>query len=205
MEKDYFKYYKPSFLPALIIGLFIIVYLAKEKFLLSISILSIVTILIGFITEYLWKYPPFKFLFWVDDFTGRYEGKLIYKYRDETGELKTGELKHVKTISQTGCKVTVSSFTIKPDGTKSSLSVNKGMYIEKTEDDKHFRLIYSYLNEGSGEQDFPLHYGTEVVKFIKKGKQKVLEGYYYTNRQPFQTRGEFEDLKWVSNNNEHEF
>lgn len=205
MEKDYFKYYKPNFLIFLIVGLFILIYLVKEKYVLSISILGVMTTLMYMITQYLWKYSPCKYLFWVDDFTGRYEGKLIYKYRDEHGELKTGELKHVKTISQTGCKVTVSSFTIKPDGTKSSLSTNKGMFIEKTEDEKHFRLIYNYLNEGSGEQDFSPHYGTEVVKFIKKGKEKLLEGYYYTDRLPYQTRGYFENLKWVSNNNEHEF
>ena len=79
------------------------------------------------------------------------------------------------------------------------------MYVEHTQDGQHYNLIYNYLNEGSTEQGFPPHYGTEVVKFIKDGKSKRLSGRYYTNRSPFQTKGEFKDLKWVSNNKKHDF
>jgi hypothetical protein len=141
----------------------------------------------------------------VDDFSGRYEGVLTYQYRDNEGNIQTGTLPHVKIINQNGHRITVSSFTIKPDGTKSSLSVNKGMHVEKTEDEQHYRLIYSYLNDGSKEQGFPQHYGTEVIKFLKRGKKKVLSGGYYTEREPFQTKGEFSELKWVSNDLNHEF
>ena len=112
-------------------------------------------------------------------------------------------MKHIKLINQNGSRITVSSFTIKADGTKSSLSVNKGMYVEKTEDEQHFRLIYNYLNKGSTEQGFQPHYGTDNIKFIKKEDEKFLIGNYYTNRDP-QTMGEIE-LKWVSNDLNHEF
>ncbi|UOX32385.1 hypothetical protein LXD69_10005 [Flavobacterium sediminilitoris] len=205
MEKDYFKYYKPNFLIYLIVGVFAIIYIVKEKYLLSISVLSILSFFIIIITKYLWNKNPFKFLFWIDDFSGRYEGNLIYSYVDEKGASHSGELKHVKIISQSGSKITVYSFSIKPDGTKSSLSVNKGMFVEKTDDEKHFRLIYTYLNDGSLEQGFPPHYGTEIIKVLNKNGVKTLEGEYYTNRHPYQTRGSFKDMVWKSNDNEHEF
>lgn len=205
MEKDYLKYYKPNFLFGLVIGVFVIVYLAKEYFVLSISIFSIITLFIGLITKYLWKYPLFSWLFWIDDFSGRYEGKLVFQYTNEEGEFKTGELDHIKIIKQNGSKISVTSFTKKDDGSLSSPSTNKGMFVEKTHDDQHYNLIYNYHNEGSMKQGFPPHYGTEVVKFIKNGTEKKLSGEYYTNRTPYQTKGEFKNLKWVNKKTEHDY
>ncbi len=205
MKQDFLKYYKSSVLIFLIGILLFIVLTAKDYWSLSISVFSIVSTLLILITTYLWKYKPFIWLYWVDDFSGRYEGVLSFQYRDESGKIKTGELKHVKLINQSGSRITVSSFTIKQDGTKSSLSVSKGMFVEKTEDEQHYRLIYNYLNNGSSEQGFPPHYGTEVIKFINKSDGKLLSGGYYTEREPFQTKGEFLELKWVSDDLNHEF
>lgn len=203
MKNDYFKYYKSSVLPILIGILLFVVLSAKEYWQLSISIFGIVSAIMVAISTYLWKYKPFIWLFNVDDFSGRYEGILKYQYRDESGQIIKGELKHIKLINQNGSRIMVSSFTIKADSLKSSLSVNKGMYVERTEDEQHFRLIYSYLNKGSTEEGFQPHYGTDNIKFIKKEDEKLLIGNYYTNRDP-QTMGEIE-LKWVSNNLNHEF
>lgn len=205
MEKDYFKYYKPNLLIYLIIGLFVLIYIINKNWALSVPIMGLVVAIIIFITQRFWKYRPFKWLFWIEDFSGRYEGKLIYHYLDENGNPVSGELNHVKIICQTGSKITIHSFTIKSNGEKSSCSVNKGMYVEKTEDEQHFRLIYNYLNEGDIKQGFSPHYGTEVIKIINKGKDKIIEGFYYTNRIPYQTKGEFKDMKWISNNINHEF
>jgi hypothetical protein len=205
MNRDYFKYYKPKFLIILIIAFFVLVYLAKDYWTLSISIISLVSLLITLVTESLWKYFPFKYLFWIDDFSGRYEGKLVYRYKDEKGNLMSDELDHVKIISQKGSKITISSFTKKKDGMPSSPSVSEGMYVKRTDDSKHYKLIYSYLNRGNNEQGFAPHYGTDVIKFIKKGKTKTLSGSYYTDRKPLQTQGIYKDLKWVSNSLEHEF
>jgi hypothetical protein len=205
MKNDYLKYYKSNVLIFLVVFLFITIAAARDHWKLSISVFSLVTTVLILITTYLWKYKMFTWLFWVDDFSGRYEGKIIYQYKDELGKTKTGELKHVKLINQTGSRITVSSFTIRQDGTKSSLSVNKGMHVEKTDDEQHYRLIYNYLNEGSKEQGFPPHYGTEVIKFIKNKSDKTLSGGYYTEREPFQTKGVFSELKWVNNNLNHEF
>src|SRR5690554_686318 len=205
MKHDYFKYYNSITHPFLIVGFFVILYLVQGYWKISFSIFTGITILMMLISNYLWKYPPFKYLFWIDDFSGRYEGFLQYQYTDEKGRKCTGKLKHIKLINQNGHKLCVTSFTFKKDGSPSSPSVNKGMYVEKTEDEQHYRLIYNYLNEGSMEQGFPPHYGTEVVKFIKIGKNKKLSGSYYTGREPYQTKGEFIELKWVSNDLNHKF
>lgn len=78
------------------------------------------------------------------------------------------------------------------------------MYVEPTEDENHFQLTYHYLNNGNSKLGFHPHFGTDVLKFIRNGNQKWLSGHYYTDRNP-QTRGEYIDLKWVSNNLCHEF
>ena len=205
MKQDYLKYFHPKALISIVLIIGVLIYLAKEYGGIAVPIIYGITASLIVISTILWKYKPFIWLFWVDDFSGRYEGKLKYQYRDELGELKTGELIHVKLINQNGHRIIISSFTIKANGEKSSLSVSKGMFVEKTEDDRHYRLIYNYQNDGSTEQGFPPHYGTEVIKFIKNGGNKILSGGYYTGREPFQTRGEFSELKWVSNDLNHEF
>lgn len=205
MNNGYFKYYKSSILISLLAILAIALYLAKDFWGLSISIVSIMTSLLFVIDKWLWNTRLFSWMFWVDDFSGRYEGWLEYEYRDESCQIKTGALKHVKIVHQTGSKITIFSFTIKSDGTASSLSESQGMYVERTNGEKHFNLIYSYLNQGSPEQGFPPHYGTEIIKVIGSKENKVLSGRYFTERLPFSTKGKFTDLKWVSNNEQHDF
>ena len=202
---DYLKYYHPEFLKALIAFLALTLFLAKNYWEVSISILGVISGAIVVISTYLWKYRPFIWMFWVDDFSGRYEGYLKYHYQNDKGEMQSDELKHVKVINQNGNRIVVTSFTIKEDGTKSSISVSKGMFVEKTEDEKHYRLIYNYYNEGSFSDRLPPHYGTEVIKFIKNDDSHKLTGEYYTGREPYQTKGEFINLKKVSNDLNHEF
>lgn len=205
MNNGYFKYYKSGVLVTLLVMLAVALYLAKDYWELSISIVSAITSLLFVIDKWLWKTKLFSWMFWVDDFSGRYEGQLEYEYRDEYCQVKTGILKHVKIIHQTGSKITVVSFTIKPDDNPSSLSESQGMYVEKTNGDKHFNLVYSYLNQGSHEQGFSPHYGTTIIKVIGEGKNKVLSGRYFTERLPFSTKGKFTNLKWVSKNEQHDF
>lgn len=205
MQNNFFNYYKSKVLLTLISFLAIVFYLAKDHWELSIGITALISAFLVIISKNLWKFRPFKWLFWIDDFSGRYVGILKYQYVDKDGKKNTGEMKQIKTINQNGSRITVSSFTIKPDGTKSSLSVNKGMYVEKTEDEQHYRLIYNYLNDGSTEQGFSPHYGTEVIKFIRKDTGKFLSGHYYTGREPYQTKGELIEFKHVNNNLNHEF
>jgi hypothetical protein len=91
------------------------------------------------------------------------------------------------------------------DGTKSSLSINKGVFIEKTPDGLHYQLVYSYLNNGSNmNRKLSAHFGTDILKFIKRSNGKELSGNYYTNREP-QTKGTYLELKWINKDLSHEF
>lgn len=217
MRKNYFRYYKNNIVvPVILITGTIIGVIVKlllplingylsEPYLQYPSITILLGSLVLFIDVFLWKYKPFKWLFWIDDFSGRYEGEIHYQYRDENGIEQSGSLRHVKIIKQTGSKICVSSFTYKDDKNPSSMSVNKGMHVEKTDCNEHYRLIYNYLNDGSTKQGFPTHYGTEVIKFNRNGNEKFLSGNYYTDRLPFQTKGEFKNMKWIDNNLKHDF
>jgi hypothetical protein len=60
----------------IIVLLAIFLYIAKNHWGLSISILSTISALLFVIDRWLWKYRPFIYLLWVKDFSGRYEGEL---------------------------------------------------------------------------------------------------------------------------------
>ena len=62
----------------------------QNVMLFSKEVFGGLTLLITLITNYLWQFRPFKWLFWVDDFSGRYEGKLVYQYKDDNGNIIDG-------------------------------------------------------------------------------------------------------------------
>jgi hypothetical protein len=204
MKNNFFNFFKPSVLISFIAIMAVLLFMAKSHFGLAIATTSFIGTLLFLITKYLWKYKPFKCLFWINDFSGRYEGILRFRYIDKNGVLQTGTRKHIKIVNQTGYRISIASFALQDDGTPSSPSYDKGVFVEQTEDECHFKLLYTYLNEGNIQLGFPPHYGTDVLKFIRNKTSKSLSGYYYTNRDP-QTRGDYEELKWVSNNLKHEF
>jgi len=204
MKNSFFNYFRSSILVSIIVIFGIVLYIAKTHWQLSIAVSSIVTMLLLIISKYLWNINPFKWLFWVDDFSGRYEGILEYSYCDERGIQQSGKLKHIKIVNQNGSRISIASFTLRKDGGRSSPSYSRGLYVEQTEDEHHFRIIYHYLNEGNQQLGYSPHFGTDVLKFIRIGNKKVLKGGYYTNRNP-QTRGEYQTLTWVSNDLNHEF
>lgn len=204
MRNNFFNYFKSSILVSVIAVFVIALYLAKTHWQLSFAISGVVSMLLLLISKFAWNIKPFKWLFWTDDFSGRYEGILKYSYVDEYGALQTGQRKHVKIINQNGSRISVASFTLKENGERSSPSYSKGMFVETTDDEYHYRVVYHYLNEGNQQLGFPPHFGTDVLKFIKNGSSKKLTGGYYTDRNP-QTRGEYHNLKWVSNDLNHEF
>ena len=108
-------------------------------------------------------------MFWIDNFSGRYEGEFEYTFRDSNCEIQKGMLKQIKIIHQTGSQIKYYFFTKKEDGSPSS-SKNIGISVEKLEG-KQYRLIYSYLNDGNS--NLTPHYGTEIIKFIVKGSREV--------------------------------
>ena len=205
MKTNFLQYYKPNVLVGFITVLIFGIILINGYLGWQLAFVGTIVSFLVFINRYLWKYRPFSWMFSVDNFSGRYEGELEFQYIDEKNIKQTGKLKHVKIIKQTGDRISISSFTLKTDGTKSSESSNIGMYVEKPEDD-HFRLIYNYQNEGDTTQNFPQHYGTDVLKFIKKENGDLcLSGKYYTERHPHQTKGQYIDLKKINNKLTHDF
>jgi hypothetical protein len=138
----------------------------------------------------------------VPDFTGRYEGTLLYEYRNENCEVVTDTLQHIKVISQNGSDIVINSWTKKKDGTMSSKSISIEASIVK-ERDGTYSIIYNYLNEGNAESGFPPHYGTEILQLVENGVGKHLVGKYYTERLPYQTKGKI-DLKFLNKKLYHE-
>lgn len=205
MKSYFLQYYKPEVLIGFIVITAIGLFLAKEIWEVQLGIIGSITTMLILINKYLWKCKPFSWMFWIEDFSGRYEGELEYQYRNDKGKLETGRLKYVKIIKQSGSSIVVTSFTIDANNKKSSESRNIGMFVEKDEDG-HFRIIFNYRNEGNPMLGFPPHYGTNIIKFIRKENgEKHLSGKYFTERQPFQTKGQFSDLKKVNNNLTHDF
>lgn len=156
---------------------------------IALSAFALAAGLFTVIDSWLWRSWPIKYLYHLKDFRGSYTGVITYERRSEDGSLIKGQLRHEKVLSQTGSGVTIRSITYKEDGTVSSESISKveSIVLEK---DHSFKLIYSFLNNGSIHQGFPPHYGTEILTFHEENGTKYLKGEYYTNRQPLQTRGE---------------
>tara|TARA_R110002012_G_scaffold321986_1_gene553164 strand:+ start:1837 stop:2460 length:624 start_codon:yes stop_codon:yes gene_type:complete len=206
MDKFNLRYVKPSgFISACII-LALLLFLSNKYIShhwgVSFSVFAIATALFGLINSYLWNIKPFSWLYTVPDFSGRYEGVLLYEFKNELSEKISGKLQHIKVITQNGSDVVVNSWTRKPDGEMSSKSTSIEASIVK-EKDGTFSLIYNYLNDGNFEPGFSPHYGTEVLKLVKNGDKVNLVGRYYTERLPFQTKGRLQ-LEYKSNNLTHE-
>lgn len=204
MKNDYLKFFKSNILIGLIVFTTTGLLGIKIHWGIPLATVAINTAIIKIISTRLWSKKWINWMFWVDDLSGRYEGTLKYQFIKDGKDI-SGTRKHVKIITQTGFRLVVTSFTLAEDGTQSSPSTNTGMHIQKTQDNKHFELIYNYLNSGNTIKGFQPHYGTDHLKIIsgQKGEHR-LSGNYFTDRNP-QTRGTYIDLKKTSNNLYHEF
>ena len=192
METFNLRYFKAKSVIVLIIAITLSLYFVNKyisgNWGVSFSVISVVTGVFIIINNYLWKVKPFSLLYNAPDFSGRYEGTIKFEFRNEKCEIVSGTLEHIKIIHQNGSEIIVHSWTRKKDGSISSKSTSIEAHICKHKDG-NFKLIYNYLNEGDIAQGFPPHYGTEVIELIKEATYKSLEGKYYTDRLPFQTRG----------------
>ncbi|MFZ2906279.1 MAG: hypothetical protein WAZ98_08760 [Cyclobacteriaceae bacterium] len=206
MEKFNLRYLKPSAFIFICVMLGLSVLVANQfinnHWGVSISVFAVVGGVFGFINSQLWNIRPFSWMYSVPDFSGRYEGVLRYEYMNDKGETISDTLPHIKVIVQNGSDVVVNSWTKKKDGEMSSKSVSIDATIEKKRDGT-FTLIYNYLNDGNSPLGFSPHYGTEVMTIVENGDGRHLIGKYYTERQPYQTKGKI-DLKYVSKDLTHE-
>lgn len=206
MEKFNLRYFKPTALIILVGVLVLILYLANqyisEHWGVSLAVFGSIIGAIKFVDAELWNIWPFKFLYSVPDFTGRYEGLLESELRNAECERTTKKLEHIKVIKQNGSDIVINSWTKQEDGNWSSKSESINANIVK-EKDGIFSLFYNYLNDGSSEQGLSRHYGTERLKLISNNNGKHLVGDYYTERVPFQTKGKIK-LKFINKDLSHE-
>lgn len=204
-----FKYYKPTTLVGFIIisGTIInllINYLTKEiqwfTYFSFPSTSAIIIMFLGIYDKFLWKRKILNFLVWIPNIQGRYEGDIIFQLPISN---ETTTMKCIVLVKQTASLVKINSFFKNEDRTNSTPSESKVANIVK-EEDNTFSLIFTYENKGTpGGNNFAPHYGTNQLKFIDKRNEKLLFGYYYTNRTP-QTKGEMK-VKLINNNLHHEF
>ena len=206
MEKFTLRYFKPSAFIILVGVLLLLLYLANqyisEHWGISFAVFASILGAIKFIDGKLWNKWPFKFLYLVPDFSGRYEGFLESEYRNVRCERVTKKLEHIKVLVQNGSDIVINSWTKKEDGTWSSRSESINASIEKKRGGT-FYLLYNYLNDGSNEPDLYPHYGTETISLIENGEGKHLIGRYYTERKPFQTKGAIK-MKFITKDLSHE-
>lgn len=191
MEKNYFKYYKPgAIIPfVLITGIFLsflissLVTLLMDNTAINYYQFPSTTILIGgliyLIDKFLWKYKPFKWLFWVEDISGRYEGKIEFNhYLDNAKDSRDFALE----IEQTGSLIKISTY-FNSNNDATSQSESKQISFNKDEFG-NLSIFMNYHNKGNFISNIPEHYGTNVLEYFKGN----LKGEYYTNKNP-QTSG----------------
>lgn len=190
MRNDYFRYYKPGMLIPLLIYLGIALYfgikLLEVHWGLSVSIVALATGLLGVIDKWLWKYPPFSWLYWSIDLAGTYEGDIYYS-NPATGKDESKQV--VLILDQAGSSIQLrAAFGAKGfEDTSNSISIQTELVKDEFD---NYKLIYHYRNDGNSELKHGGYHGTNILTVSgNKKKERVLEGIYYTNREPIQTKG----------------
>lgn len=210
MDINYFRYYKPNLLIAfvLVLGTLIsgflswIIPLMHNE--LNISYYQfpatsvVVAGILSLINKYLWKFKPFKFLFWIPCIGGRYEG--IIEYTNPITN-KNENKKCAFEIIQTGSKIKINSYFEKTNGEEKSPSKSLVESVIKNDDDS-YSLIFTYQNEGV-QGCFQPHSGTNILNYIQNEEGRFLKGIYYTNREP-QTKGKM-DVKFTTFNLKYDY
>jgi hypothetical protein len=191
MDRNYFKYYKPgAVIPFILItGTFLsllvssLVSLLMDNTNINYYQFPSTTILIGIliyvIDKFLWKYKPFRWLFWIEDISGRYEGEIEFNhYLDNSKDSRSFALE----IEQTGSLLKINTF-FNSNNDDTSQSESKQISFNKDEFG-NLSIFMNYHNKGNSVSNIPEHYGTNILEYF----QDNLKGKYYTNKNP-QTSG----------------
>lgn len=205
MKTDYFINYH-SWALVLLMGIYIATLFFMQSYDCVYTILGFtgLVVFIKIIDLYWWKYPPFSWFFMIEDFSGTYAGKqecfIIEKKQNCKKKRILIDVQIV--IAQTASTIHVNAF-YKHHGKKSSSSYNESCIISKTNDNTHYQLMYHYINTGSELLD--RHNGTCITKITKQKGNYFLSGSYYTDRQPYPTRGNFLNLERKTTDITHPF
>jgi hypothetical protein len=193
-----FKYHKETTTILFVVSVYSLsAFVTKNLFSVTgvaISAFALTGMIVSIINLYLWLYFPFKYLYKIKCFAGEYKGEIKYSFINEKSETISGSLKQMRKVKQTGSSIYITTETLDATGGISSKSKSKVEQII-VERDNSFTLIYTYFNEGNYEQKLMPHYGTEVLHISVEKEKCLIEGEYYTNRQPYQTRGKISLIK----------
>lgn len=214
MRKDYFRYYKPSYLITTILVASILWGLAIDYFSNIfdglffepyIQLPTASTVIIGiFIMIDKWglQIPIIKRLFWIKDISGRYEGSIEYKhFKTKKIEKKDCYLE----ITQKASAIKVDTyFDFKESKEKEKTESNSIVTSIEKDDTGDLSLVFTYQNNGNNVLNLPYYYGTNVLRIKKTKTDTFLDGIYYTNRTPKQTKGEM-SVKFISKNLKRKF
>ena len=181
MKNINFRYYVPGVLVSTIFIISALLIAAKtwasDHLGVSLAVTSLPLLFLFIIDQWLWHITPFKFLLWIPDMRGTYDGEI--QYENELG--KSGKLKCRLIIRQTGSVVSVESNFFDQDGNLSSSSRSEVANIIKRPDKTH-QLIFTYRNEGNNHLDD--HRGTNSLEFREDKKiGKNLQGQYYNSKR----------------------
>lgn len=150
-------------------------------------------------SKYWWKTKFGKFLIKCPDVSGRYEGTIKFinpitkKHEEKNCAIE---------VIQNASMVKINSYFQKEDGSERTPSNSLVETIVENPDGS-YSLVFTYQNHGN-QIGFSPHSGTNILKFICNDEGKSLKGYYYTNREPHQTKGEV-DVKFISNNIKNDY
>ena len=181
MKRINFTYYIPGVLVSTIFfvatGLILLKAWTVEHLGITLAVTSLPLLLLFIIDRWLWYITPFRFLLWVPDMRGTYDGTIFYENeKDQPDSLQCQLI-----VRQTGSHISVESSFYKEDGSLSSPSRSNVTSVVKRDDNTH-QLIFTYTNEGSDH--LSTHRGTNVLEFrADKTAGKSLTGQYYTNRR----------------------
>lgn len=187
MEKDYLKYYRPGAIVPFILITGTIISAVVPQIVASIvdgfgfnyyqfpSTTILLGLLILGIDKFLWKYKPFKWLLWIEDVSGRYEGEITFNsYLDGTIENRSFALE----IEQTGSLIKLKTYFNAISGDTSE-SESKLISLRKDEFG-HMTIFMNYHNKGNSVLEIPEHYGTNILELF----DGTIKGKYYTNKNP---------------------
>ncbi|MCG8838930.1 hypothetical protein G1K37_11285 [Tenacibaculum dicentrarchi] len=199
MEKDYFRYYKPKILLSTIIVLsaiygtilhFVIPYInwfIEKPYFHYPTVSSLIILTLILINKVGLKTPVLKHLFWVENISGRYEGKIKYKHF-ETGLEE--EKPCAVEIEQSASKISIQTYFDFKYSKSSEETKSESIVTSIVSDDfENKKLVFTYHNSGNILKDLQPSNGTNILSIIERDNNLFLEGLYYTDKKP-QTKGE---------------
>lgn len=183
-----FSYYKTKWLIPIIIGLGTFVAYAleglwKNGLAYGFSSSAIVLAILGLYDRFLWKWPVFSLLHTLPNLNGDYKGSIQYN-REGVNGTKAVTL----TIKQTCSRVKVECLFHKEGENDSPSKSTHAYFTTDPFGDQELHFVYHNAGSQMNGDTLSPHDGMNILQINKAKEGYVLEGHYFTNRDP-QTKG----------------